>query len=88
MIEYFFCGDKLFLRKNILGKSKKRIIYKGKQEQFTSIKRSEAIVNAVKMLDTGNIEKAYSIITLFGLSAEEILENGASYETVMGLGIF
>lgn len=84
-LNIFFCSAKLFSRKNILGKSKKRIIYKGKNEQFTNIKRSDAVLNVVKMLNEGNIEEAYSVITLFGLSAEEILENGASYEAVVGL---
>jgi len=68
-----------------LGKSKKRIIYKGKNQQIANLTRSEAIVNAVKMLNN-NDKEAYSIITLFGLSAEELLEGGVSYELVKGLG--
>ena len=57
-----------------MGKSKKRIIYKGKNEQFTNITRSEAVLNVVKLLKDGDRDGAYSIITLFGLSAEEILK--------------
>lgn len=68
-----------------MGKSKKRIIYKGKNQQIANLTRSEAIVNAVKMLNN-NDKEAYSIITLFGLSAEELLEGGASFEIVKGLG--
>ena len=68
-----------------MGKSKKRIIYKGKNQQIDNLTRSEAIVNAVKMLNN-NDKEAYSIITLFGLSAEELLEGGVSYELVKGLG--
>lgn len=68
-----------------MGKSKKRIIYKGKNQQIANLTRSEAIVNAVKMLNN-NDKEAYSIITLFGLSAEELLEGGVSYELVKGLG--
>lgn len=68
-----------------MGKSKKRIIYKGKNQQITSHTRSEAIDIAVKMLNN-NDKEAYSIITLFGLSAEELLEGGASFEIVKGLG--
>lgn len=67
-----------------MGKSKKRIIYKGKNDQFDSISRTVAIKNVVKMLNDGNKE-AYSLITLFGLTAEEILEAGASYEVVKGM---
>ncbi len=67
-----------------MGKAKKRIIYKGKNEQFTSLSRSEAVKNVVKLLELGDKE-AYSLITLFGLSAEEVLEAGASYEVVKGM---
>ena len=68
-----------------MGKSKKRIISKGKNFQFANITREEAVQSTVELLQTGEKE-AYSIITLFGLSAEELLEAGASYETVKGLG--
>lgn len=67
-----------------MGKAKKRIIYRGKNEQFSSMTRAEAILNTAKMLNNGDKE-AYSLITLFGLSAEEVLEAGASYETVKGM---
>lgn len=67
-----------------MGKAKKRIIYRGKNEQFSSMTRAEAILNTAKMLNDGDKE-AYSLITLFGLSAEEVLEAGASYETVKGM---
>ena len=68
-----------------MGKSKKRIISKGKNFQIANITREEAVQSTVELLQTGEKE-AYSIITLFGLSAEELLEAGASYETVKGLG--
>ncbi len=67
-----------------MGKAKKRIIYRGKNEQFSSMTRAEAVQNTAKMLNDGDKE-AYSLITLFGLSAEEVLEAGASYETVKGM---
>lgn len=67
-----------------MGKAKKRIIYRGKNEQFSSMTRAEAVQNTAKMLNNGDKE-AYSLITLFGLSAEEVLEAGASYETVKGM---
>lgn len=69
---------------NTLGKSKKRIIHKGKNLQFTNLTRQEAVGNVVSLLGSGD-NKAYSLITLFGLSAEEILEAGASYEAVKGM---
>ncbi len=67
-----------------MGKSKKRIIYRGKNEQFTNLSRTDAVKDAVRMLNDGNKE-AYSLITLFGMTAEEILEAGASYEIVKGM---
>ncbi len=36
------------------------------------------------MLNSANKE-AYSLITLFGLTAEEMLEAGATYEAVKGI---
>lgn len=67
-----------------MGKSKKRIIYKGKNQQFTNLSRQVAIEMAVDMLNS-SVKEAYSLITLFGLSAEEMLEAGASYEAVKGM---
>ncbi len=67
-----------------MGKSKKRIIYKGKNLQFTNLTREEAVKTAVEFLNS-NSKEAYSLITLFGLTAEEILEAGASYESVKGI---
>lgn len=67
-----------------MGKAKKRIIYRGKNEQFTNMSRTDAILDVVKMLNEGNKE-AYSLITLFGMTAEEVLEAGASYEVVRGM---
>lgn len=67
-----------------MGKAKKRIIHRGKNELFASLSRSEAVKDVVDMLNSGNKE-AYSLITLFGMTAEEVLEAGASYETVKGM---
>lgn len=67
-----------------MGKSKKRIIYKGKNQLFTNLSREEAIKMTAEMLNSSDKE-AYSLITLFGLTAEEILEAGATYEAVKGI---
>ena len=67
-----------------MGKSKKRIIYKGKNQQFSNLTREEAVNIVVDMLKS-SAKDAYSLITLFGLTAEEILEAGASYEAVKGM---
>ncbi len=67
-----------------MGKSKKRIIHKGKNLQFTNLTREEAVKITAELLKSDKKE-AYSLITLFGLTAEEILEAGASYEDVKGM---
>ncbi|MBR5555738.1 hypothetical protein IKU74_06990 [bacterium] len=68
-----------------MGKAKKRSFQKGINDRFNKLTRNEAVEQVVTMLKTGDSD-AYSLITLFGLSAEEILEGGASYEVVKGLG--
>ena len=67
-----------------MGKSKKRIINKGKNQQFINLTREEAVKTVARYLETG-CKEAYSLITLFGLTAEEILKAGASYESVKGM---
>jgi hypothetical protein len=68
-----------------MGKSKTRIFRKGINDQFLRISRSEAIVEVVKHLNSNNNVEARKLITMFGLGAEEILEAGASYESVVAL---
>lgn len=67
-----------------MGKSKKRIIYRGKNQQFTNLSRKDAVEMVVNLLNS-SAKEAYSLITLFGLTAEEMLEAGASYEAVKGV---
>jgi len=67
-----------------MGKSKQRSIRRGKNDQFSNLTREQAIKIVVSLLESGDKE-AYGLITLFGLSAEELLEEGASYETVAGM---
>ena len=64
-----------------MGKAKKRSFQLGIYDQFSTMSRENAIKEVVKLLENGD-DKAESLITLFGLSAEEILEGGASYEVV------
>lgn len=67
-----------------MGKAKKRSFKIGIQNKFQNITREEAlkyiaenIANKTDVIDT---------ITLFGFTAEELLEAGAPYEDVMALG--
>ena len=68
-----------------MGKAKRRSLHLGINDRFSNLTRSEAIEEVVNMLKTGDND-VYGLITLFGLSAEEILEGGASYEAVVSLG--
>ena len=68
-----------------MGKSKSRIFRKGANEHIPTISRSDAIKEAIENLEVQDIKKAINIITRFGLEAEELLEAGASYETVMAV---
>ena len=68
-----------------MGKAKKRSLHLGIYDQFGKLTRVEAVQLVVNKLKK-NENDVYGLITLFGLSAEEILEGGASYESVKGLG--
>ncbi|MBQ8168640.1 hypothetical protein IJZ97_04400 [bacterium] len=67
-----------------MGKAKKRSLHLGINDRFSRLSREEAIETVVEMLGSGD-KDVYGLITLFGLSAEEILEAGGSYEAVKGL---
>lgn len=67
-----------------MGKAKRRSLSLGINNRFSRLTREAAITEAVKMLENFDSE-AYNVITLFGLSAEELLEAGASYETVKSI---
>lgn len=71
-----------------MGKSKKRIFHKGISENKGLLTREAAVSKVVQILQNskeGSSVEAYNLITLFGMSAEEILESGATYESVLGL---
>ena len=68
-----------------MGKSKSRIFRKGINDQITKISRNDAIVETVKYLNANKNNEAHNLITRFGLTAEEILEAGASYEAVVAM---
>ena len=69
-----------------MGKAKKRSLHLGINDRITNLSREDAVQEVVNLLDKrSERNQACSLITLFGLSAEELLEAGASYETVMSL---
>lgn len=67
-----------------MGKAKKRSFKLGINDRFSNLKREDAVNEAVSLLEKLDSD-AYNIITLFGLSAEELLEAGASYESVKSI---
>ena len=67
-----------------MGKAKRRSIAKGKYNQLTNLAREDAVAIAVDKINKK--ENPEEIITLFGLTAEELLEAGADYEAVKSLG--
>ncbi len=68
-----------------MGKSKTRILRKGINNQFTTMTRENAVKETVRFLDSNFVNDAYDLITMFGLGAEELLEAGASYESVKAI---
>lgn len=67
-----------------MGKAKKRSFHRGINDRVSNLSREEAIKIVASEI-TVKPESIYGLITLFGLSAEELLEAGASYEAVMGI---
>ena len=66
-----------------MGKAKKRSLNLGKHNQIISMTRNEAISEVVRRFKRN--EDVLDLVTMFGLSAEELLEGGALYEEVKGI---
>ena len=67
-----------------MGKSKRRILKNGKYNSFPFMTRESALSDVVKNIE--HKDQVIDTITLFGFTAEEILEAGAAYEDVMAFG--
>lgn len=69
-----------------MGKSKRRILHKGINDKIANLRREDVLSEVVNACNAKKVDlEVKNLITLFGLSAEELLENGASYEDVLGL---
>ena len=66
-----------------MGRAKSRSINLGKHNQLPKMSRTNAIKEVVNRFKRK--EDVIELITLFGLSAEELLEGGALYEEVKGI---
>ena len=67
-----------------MGKSKTRSLNRNINDKFKYMTRESALNNIVEHIDNKN--EVIDMVTLFGFTAEEILEAGAEYEDVMALG--
>ena len=69
-----------------MGKAKQRSLKKGINDRFQYMTRESALKSVVENIN--NKSNVLDTITLFGFTAEEMLEAGAEYEDVMALGGF
>lgn len=67
-----------------MGKAKKRGMAQKKPNKISNLSRENAVIQIVKNIE--NRQEAIDMVTLFGISAEELLEAGATYEDVISLG--
>lgn len=67
-----------------MGKAKRRSLNQGIHNKFRYMTRESALESVIKNMDNKN--EVIDTITLFGFTAEEMLEAGAEYEDVMALG--
>ena len=67
-----------------MGKAKRRSLNQGINNKFQYMTRESALDSIVKNMNNKN--EVIDTITLFGFTAEEMLEAGAEYEDVMALG--
>lgn len=71
-----------------MGKSKKRIFNKHKCDGI-SIKRIDAVSGVLKNIKNNVLDtETKNLLSLFGISAEELAEAGATYEELMALKSF
>ena len=67
-----------------MGKAKRRSLKNGINDRFQYMTRESALDSVIK--NTNNKNEVIDTITLFGFTAEEMLEAGAEYEDVMAFG--
>jgi len=67
-----------------MGKSKRRSFKQGIKNRFQYMTRESALDTVIKNIERK--DEVIDTITLFGFTAEEMLEAGAAYEDVMAFG--
>ncbi len=69
-----------------MGKAKRRSLKLGIHDKFQYMTRDDALKAVIKNIENKN--DVIDTITLFGFTAEEMLEAGAAWEDVMAFGGF
>lgn len=64
-----------------MGKAKKRGFNRQQKNLYTNITRQDAIKETIKLIEA-NEDTSY-LVSLFGLTEEELLEAGAKYEDIV-----
>ena len=67
-----------------MGKAKRRSLKLGIYDKFPNMTRESALESVIKNIE--NKQEVIDKITLFGFTAEEMLEAGAAYEDVLAFG--
>ena len=67
-----------------MGKAQRRSLKNGINDRFQYMTRESALDSVIKNINNKN--EVIDTITLFGFTAEEMLEAGAEYEDVMAFG--
>ena len=67
-----------------MGKAKRRSLKNGINDKFPYMTRESALSSVINNIE--NKSEVLDKITLFGFTAEEMLEAGAAYEDVMAFG--
>ena len=83
---YFFMS---WITKKIMSKSKKRILHRNKDYNPLSCSRKEAISFVTNSIKTKHFDKeAKNMLSLFGISGEELSEAGLSWEELKVIAAF
>ena len=68
-----------------MGKAKRRSFKQGINDRFQYMTRESALNSVIENIENKD-QVIIDTITLFGFTAEEMLEAGAAYEDVMAFG--
>ena len=83
---YFFMS---WITKKIMSKSKKRLLHRNKDASPLSCSREEAVIFVTNSIKSRKFDKeAKSMLSLFGISGEELSEAGLSWEEIKAISSY